>query len=51
MVTMNKTFVMMVCIALFLSSYFVTNAQILSQIIHLNGDLLKDNLTSFLSMG
>jgi hypothetical protein len=51
MVTMKKTFVMMLCIALFLSSYIVTNAQIFSKIIHLNGDLLKDNPTIFPPMG
>ena len=47
MVIMNKTLVMMGCIALFLSSSIVVNAQILSPIAHLSGDISQDAMAFF----
>lgn len=47
MVAMNKTLVMIGCIALFLSSSIVANAQILSPIAHLSGDVSQDAMAFF----
>jgi len=44
---MNKTLVMIGCIALFLSSSIVANAQILSPIAHLSGDISQDAMAFF----
>ena len=47
MVAMNKTLVMIGCLALFLSSSIVVNAQILSPIVHLRGDVSQDAMAFF----
>jgi len=47
MIAMNKTLTMIGCIALFLSSSIVVNAQILSPIAHLNGDINQDAMAFF----
>ena len=47
MVAMNKTLVMIGCLALFLSSSIVVNAQILSPIVHLSGDISQDAMAFF----
>jgi len=47
MVTMNKTLLMMGCIALFLSSSIVASAQILSPTAHLSGDIDQDAMAFF----
>ena len=47
MVPMNKTLVLMGCIVLFLTSSAVANAQILSPIVHLSGDISQDAMAFF----
>ena len=44
---MNKTLILIGCIALFLSSSIVANSQILSPIVHLNGEVSQDAMVFF----
>ena len=47
MATMNKTLIVMGCIALFLTSSTVVNAQILSPIAYLEGKISNDTMAFF----